>query len=180
VGLEIVGASAMRNVIESPRLVMREMVMDDAAFIFELLNEPAFIRFIGDRDIKNIEDAQAYIINGPQASYARHGFGLWLVERKDQHDPIGICGLIKREVLPDIDIGYAFLERFWSQGYAFEAARAVKDYAVHKMGIKRLVGVTNQDNWASIKVLEKIDLRYERLVKLAENGPDLKLFSAEF
>ena len=165
--------------IETGRLILRELTLEDAAFMLELLNEPAFIRFIGDRGVRNEQDAQNYISNGPLASYARSGFGLWRVELKLSQEPLGICGLVKREILPDVDIGYAFLERFWSQGYAFEAASAVKDYAVNTLGFKRLLGVTDQDNWGSIRVLEKIGMRYERLVKLAEGGPELKLFAFE-
>jgi len=102
------------------------------------------------------------------------------VEQKDSREPTGICGLVKRDTLPDIDIGYAFLARFWSQGFAFESASAVQEYALRNLGLKRLIGVTDQDNWASIKVLEKIGLRYERLVKISENGPELKLFGIDF
>ena len=171
---------AKMAIAETARLVLRELTQDDAPFILELLNEPAFIRFIGDRAVRNIENAQDYIRRGPQASYARHGFGLWLVEQKDSREPTGICGLVKRDTLPDIDIGYAFLARFWSQGFAFESASAVQEYALRNLGLKRLIGVTDQDNWASIKVLEKIGLRYERLVKISENGPELKLFGIDF
>ena len=176
--LEIKG-SAATSIIETGRLSLRELTLEDAAFILELLNEPAFVRFIGDRGVRSIEDAQGYIEKGPMASYARSGFGLWKVERKDTREAIGICGLVKREVLPDVDIGYAFLERFWAQGYAFEAALAVRDHARQTLGIRRLLGVTDQDNQASIRVLEKLGLHYERLVRLADNGPELKLFAIE-
>jgi len=166
--------------LKTSRLILRELTLDDAAFILELLNEPAFIEFIGDRGVRNIEDAQGYITKGPNASYARHGFGLWLVQKKESFESIGICGLIKRDSLPDIDIGYAFLARSWSQGYAVEAALAVKDFAIKTLSLKRLVAITNQDNYSSIKVLEKIGLKFERLIKLAENEPELKLFAAEY
>jgi RimJ/RimL family protein N-acetyltransferase len=166
--------------LETPRLVIREINLDDAPFILELLNEPAFIHFIGDRGVRSIEDAQGYISKGPQASYTKLGFGLWLAAQKDTQTPIGICGLLKRDSLPDVDLGYAFLARFRSQGYASEAASAVKDYAVERLGIKRLAGITNPDNWASIKVLEKIGMRFERLVQLSENEPELKLFVGDF
>lgn len=170
---------AAMDKLETPRLTLRELSLDDAPFILELLNEPDFIRFIGDRNVRNIAEAQGYISKGPQASYARNGFGLWMVEKRDSPEPIGICGLVKRDVLPDVDIGYAFLARFWSQGYAFESASAVKTYATHTLGLKRLVGVTDQDNFSSIRVLEKLGMTYERLVKLSEDGPELKLFGIE-
>jgi RimJ/RimL family protein N-acetyltransferase len=168
------------NIIVTSRLALRELTLDDAPFILELLNEPDFIRFIGDRGVRDIASAQEYITKGPQASYARNKFGLWLVQRIDSGESIGICGLIKREVLPDVDIGYAYLARFRSQGYAFEAASAVKDYATHTLNLKRLLGVTDPDNSKSQKVLEKIGLRFERLVKLSETGSELMLFAADY
>ena len=168
------------SVLQTRRLVLRELSLDDAPFILELVNEPAFIRFIGDKGVRDIASAQDYITKGPLASYARHGYGLWLVQKMDSQESIGICGLVKRDTLLDVDIGYAFLARFRSQGYAFESACAVKDYAIHRMGFKRLLGVTDQDNLMSIKVLEKIGLKYERLVRLADGGPELMLFAAGY
>lgn len=142
-------------ILQTRRLVLRKLTLDDAPFILELLNEPAFIRFIGNRGVRDIASAQDYLTKGPLASYARHGFGLWLAQKIDSQESIGLCGLLKRETLPDVDIGYAFLARFRSQGFAFESASAVKEHAIHSLGLKRLLGVTDQDNSMSIKVLEK-------------------------
>ncbi len=109
-------------VLETHRLRLRRLSVDDAGFILRLLNEPSFIQNIGDRNVRTIEEARAYILNGPVASYETHGFGLWMVETKDAGTHIGICGLLKREVLEDVDIGYALLPEFWSRGYALESA----------------------------------------------------------
>src|SRR5262249_33846617 len=116
------------NILETQRLTIRHLVEDDAAFILELLNEPAFIQYIGDRGVRTSEDAVQYILNGPVASYARNGFGLYAVELKDSHVPIGMCGLLKRDSLDDVDIGFAYLERFRGQGYGYEAAAAMMEY----------------------------------------------------
>jgi len=166
-------------VLETERLSLRKLNLEDAGFIFELLNEPAFVRFIGDRGIKTLEDARAYLIRGPLASYERFGFGSWLVQLKASGKALGMCGLLKRETLADIDIGYAFLERFWLKGYAGEAAAAVKTYGMQVLGIKRLVGIVDPDNVGSIRVLEKIGLKYERLIRLNGEDKDLKLFAVE-
>ena len=168
------------NILNTDRLVLRELILEDAPFILELLNEPAFLRFIGDRNVRDIASAQDYITKGPLANYARYGFGLWLVQKIDTQESLGICGLVKRENLPDVDIGYAFLARFRSQGYAFESAAAVKNHAVHSLGLKCLLGITDPANSMSIRVLEKIGLKFERLVILTESGPELMLFSAEY
>ncbi|MFL6210554.1 MAG: GNAT family N-acetyltransferase [Pyrinomonadaceae bacterium] len=167
------------NVIETERLQLRKLTADDAAFMLELLNEPSFLRFIGDRGVRTIEDARRYILQGPVASYEQHGYGLWLVELKAAHVPIGLCGLVKRETLPDADIGYAFLPRYWSQGYAYESAAAVMNYATNVLGLKRLLAITDQDNVASIKVLAKIGLKFDRLIRLTDEAPEIKLFATD-
>lgn len=166
-------------VLETERLILRKLVLEDAGFILELLNEPAFVRFIGDRGVRVLEEAKDYLVKGPLASYDRFGFGLWLVQLKATQEPLGICGLVKRDSLPNIDIGYAFLERFWLKGYASESALAVKSYAMNVLGLKRLVAITDQDNTGSARVLEKIGLKYERLVRLSDDGPELKLYSVD-
>src|SRR5258707_6327278 len=104
------------------------MRIEDAEFIFELVNQPAFIRNIGDKGVRTLDDARNYILNGPVASYGRFGFGLYLIQQKESGFPIGICGLLKRETLKDVDLGFAFLPQFWRKGYAFESATAVMAY----------------------------------------------------
>lgn len=167
------------KILETERLILRQLSNDHAAFILELLNEPSFIQNIGDRKIRTLDGAMGYINNGPVASYAKHGFGLWLVELKETGEQIGMCGLIKRDNLDDVDIGYAYLPKFWSKGYAVESALAVKDYARNVVGLRRIVAITNPDNWGSIRVLEKLGMQFEKMVRLAQDDIELKLFSVD-
>ncbi|HEX5838881.1 MAG TPA: GNAT family N-acetyltransferase [Anaerolineales bacterium] len=165
--------------IETERLILRPLAEGDAGFIFELVNDPSFIQNIGDRNVRTLEDAKRYISNGPVASYARNGFGLYLVELKDTGQPIGMCGLIRRSMLNDVDIGYAYLPRYWSKGYAIEAALAMKQYAREVIGLKRMVAVVDPQNSGSIRLLEKLGMTFGRMVKLAEDDIELKLFSID-
>ncbi|MDJ1474268.1 GNAT family N-acetyltransferase [Bacillus sp. LS15-K4] len=161
-------------VLETERLVLRWFDIKDAPFILELVNDPAWIQFIGDKRIKNLEDAKKYILNGPVDMYNKMGFGLYLVERKEDFTPLGMCGLIKRDSLEDVDIGFAFLEKFRSKGYGFESASAVIDYGVQNLGMKRIVAITTIDNINSGKLLEKVGLQFEKII--SDSGEDLKLF----
>lgn len=167
------------SVLETERLTLRQMTNDDAPFILELLNEPSFIQNIGDRKVRTLEDAWSYILNGPVKSYEKNGFGLYLVALKTTNESIGMCGLIKRDGLEDVDIGYALLPRFWSKGYAVEAARAAKEYAKDVIELKRLVAIVDPANEGSIRVLEKIGLRYEKMIRLSADDIELKLFGVE-
>lgn len=164
------------NVLETDRLLLRWLSESDAEFIFGLLNEPSWIQFIGDRNVKTLDDARAYIANGPVAMYHREGFGLYMVERKEDGAPLGLCGLIKRKGLDDVDIGFAFRPAYWSKGYAFEAAAAVLHYAANVLGLRRIVAITVPDNQSSIKLLERLGLRFEKMVTLAEDNSELMLF----
>ena len=155
------------------------MTEKDADFILELLNDPSFIRNIGDRKVRTLDGAKAYITDGPVASYAKNGFGLYLVELKESSESMGMCGLIRRNTLKDVDIGYAFLPKFWSKGYAFEAAQVMKQYAREEIGLKRLVAVVDPDNLPSIHLLEKLGMRFEKMVRLSADDIDLKLFAVE-
>ena len=164
-------------VLQTNRLRLRRLSIDDAVFILKLLNEPSFIQNIGDRGVRTIEDARAYILNGPVVSYEKHGFGLWLVETRESGTHIGICGLLKREVLEDVDIGYALLPEFWSKGYALESATAVLSYAREKLRLRRVVAVVNPANQSSIRLLEKIGFEFEKMVRLSEGADEIKLFA---
>ena len=165
------------NVIETDRLALRRLSIDNAGFILDLLNQPSFIHFIGDRGVRTLDDARDYILKGPIASYERFGFGLYLTMLKESEVPIGICGLVKRESLEDVDVGFAFLPQFWSKGYASESASAVMAYGKSALGLNRIVGVTSADNYGSIRVLEKIGLRFAKMVRLSADGPELMLFA---
>lgn len=167
------------KIIETQRLTLRPMTGEDAEFILELLNDPSFIRNIGDRKVHSIDGAKSYITDGPVASYARNGFGLYLVELKETGESMGMCGLIRRNTLKDVDIGYAFLPRYWSKGYAFEAALAMKRYAQRDIGLKRLVAVVDPENQPSIHLLEKLGMKFESMVRLSTDDIELKLFSMD-
>jgi len=147
--------------------------------MLELLNDPSFIRNIGDRGVRTVADACAYILNGPVASYSKNGFGLYLVVLKETNESIGICGLIKRDGLEDVDLGYAFLPRFWARGFAVESAKAVKAYAKDVIGLHRIVAITDPENEGSIRVLEKIGFRFEKMVRLSDDDIELKLFAVD-
>jgi RimJ/RimL family protein N-acetyltransferase len=166
------------KVLETDRLILRWLSVEDAEFILRLLNEPSFIRFIGDKGVRTIDDARAYILEGPVSSYERFGFGLYLTELKEQGVAIGICGLLKRESLEDVDIGFAFLPEFWNKGYAFESASAVMAYGRDVIGLDRIVAITSADNDGSINVLGKLGLRFERMIKLSVDAAEIKLFSS--
>ena len=166
-------------VLETERLTLRRLSTDDAAFVLELLNEPSFLRYIGDRGVLNPEDAAQYILNRLVTSYERNGFGLYLVELRETGIPIGISGLVKRDTLPDADIGFAFLPAYWSQGYAAESAVAVMKYAQETLKLDRILAITSPDNDASAKLLGKIGLRFERLIKLSEDAQQVKLFTTD-
>jgi len=164
-------------VLETERLILRGLNAEDAPFILALLNEPSFLRYIGDKKVRTVQDAEQYILNGPAASYERHGFGLGLVELKETHTPIGICGLLKRDELPDPDIGFAFLPDFWNKGYAFESAAAVLQDARERLNLNRILAITDQDNEASIKLLQKLGFKIERLIKMSTDSTELFLLS---
>lgn len=167
------------NILETERLSLRQLSADDAEFIFGLVNQPSFIKNIGDRGVRTNADAVAYIQNGPVASYERFGFGLYLVELKESGTPIGICGLLKRDSLPDADIGFAFLPEFWSHGYAFESAAAVMDHGRSVLGLDRILAITAPENVGSIKLLEKIGFRFDGMMRLSEGEPEVRLFACD-
>jgi RimJ/RimL family protein N-acetyltransferase len=155
------------TVLKTARMTLRELTPADAPFIRELVNEPSWIRYIGDRGVRTDEDARAYLVKGPIAMYELHGFGLWLCEARDTGEPLGICGLIKRDTLEDVDIGFAFVPRHWGRGYAHESAAAVLEHGRRVLGMKRIVAITSPDNEPSIKLLEKLGLKLEKTYELA-------------
>lgn len=164
------------NVIETERLTLREFNGGDAGFILQLLNEEGFLRFIGDKGVRTLADAREYLLRGPMDSYRRHGFGLYLSSLRHENTPIGMCGLVKRDTLADVDVGFAFLKQFWSKGYAAESAAAVLKFGRETMGLKRVVAITTPDNHGSMAVLGKIGLVWERQIRWAKDGLELNLF----
>jgi RimJ/RimL family protein N-acetyltransferase len=167
------------SVIETPRLSLREISAEDAGFIFTLMNEAAYLRFIGDRGIRALENARAYILAKLAPSYAKFGYGLYLVELKGGQTPVGICGFVRRDALEHPDIGFAFLREHWSRGLALEAARATLNHGLGALGMTTVLGVTLPANQASIRLLEKLGLRYQKMIRVPPNDQDSMLFSTE-
>jgi [ribosomal protein S5]-alanine N-acetyltransferase len=165
--------------LETQRLLLRRFTVDDAQFVLTLLNEPSFLRYIGDKKVRNLDDARQYILNGPLASYEQHGFGLCVVELRESHTAIGMCGLLKREELPDPDIGFALLPDFWNKGFAFEAATAILDEAHERLKLQRILAITSLDNEASIDLLQRLGFRFEGLRKLSADREPVKLFTRD-
>lgn len=159
------------------RLTLREFVNADASFIVTLLNQPSFLRFIGDKKVRTIEDAHNYIQTGPLNNYKRHGFGQLLVQLKDSNTPIGMCGLLKRDTLEHPDLGFAFLPEAWGKGYAFEAASAVLEHARDVLKLYRILAITNPDNEASIELLNRLGFEFESLKRLSSDADEVNLFS---
>jgi [ribosomal protein S5]-alanine N-acetyltransferase len=164
---------------ETPRLTLRCLEFSDAPFVVELLNEPSFIKNIGDRGVRSIEDAHNYLRAGPMAMYKRAGLGLLHVSRKSDGAAVGMCGLLQRDILPDVDLGYAFLPAYWGGGLAFEAAEATLRHGVQKFGLQRLIGVVSEGNGASIRVLEKLGMRFERRYPMVPDEPEVLLYGID-
>jgi ribosomal-protein-alanine N-acetyltransferase len=167
------------HVLTTERLNLRRATTADDQFVLELVNDPAFIRNIGDRGVRTLADAQRYVENGPVASYEKFGFGMYVVELKESGRPIGMCGFVKRDWLPDVDIGFAFLPQYRSMGYALESARAVKAYGRDALGLGRIVAIVSPGNTDSIRLLEKIGLRFEGMVRPENEDADIGLFASE-
>lgn len=162
--------------IETVRLALTELSDSDAEFIRGLLNEPSFLRYIGDRGVRTVEDAKRYIRDGPVAMYAKYGFGLMRMGLRTDGAPIGICGVLKRDALQDPDLGFALLPAYWSQGYAREAAAAVMRDARERLRLGRIVAIASPDNEPSIHLLGKLGFRFERMTKLADDAGEVRLF----
>ena len=164
--------------LQTDRLALRHLSPEtDAEFILRLLNEPSFLKYIGDKSVRTLDDARAYVRHGPMKSYEENGFGLYRVGLKDNDCAIGICGLIKRDTLPDPDIGFAFLPEYWNKGYAYESAAEVMRYAREVLQLERILAITSPDNEASGKLLEKIGLSFQQMIRLSDDADEVKLFS---
>jgi RimJ/RimL family protein N-acetyltransferase len=164
-------------VLETERLLLRTASLDDAEFMLRLLNEPSFLRFVGDRGVRTADDARGYIADRLIAGYEKNGYGLWVAELKASGTPIGISGLVRRDTLPDADIGFAFLPEYWRQGYAYESTAAAMRYAMDDLALPRLLAITDQENVASIRLLERLGLSFERMIQLADDAAELRLFA---
>jgi RimJ/RimL family protein N-acetyltransferase len=164
-------------VLETERLVLRHVASTDAPFVLELLNDPDWLRYIGDRDVRTLGQAADYIQAGPARMYAQYGFGLYLTALKTSTEAIGLCGLLKRDFLEDVDIGFAFLPRYRAEGYAFEAASGILHYAQSVLALNRVVAIVTTDNHRSARLLEKLGFRFERMVTYPGEADQLRLFA---
>lgn len=166
-------------IADTERLVLRWLEIADAAFILRLVNDPSWLQYIGDKGVHTIEDAEAYIRSGPREMYQRLGFGLNLVQLKEPNQPIGICGILKRDTLEHPDLGFALLPEYWGQGYAFEAAQAVMEHGHRELNLSTLSAITSTDNAASVRLLRKLGFHFERLAALGKSDEAVKLFRIE-
>lgn len=164
----------MKHILETERLSIREFTTADAGFILTLLNTPGWLRYIGDRNVHSEQDAVKYLENGPMKSYNDNGYGLWMVSLKENNEPIGMCGLIKRDYLEYTDIGFAFLPEYAGKGYATESAQATLHYAQNTLSLPAIAAITLPINNSSIRLLEKLGLRNQRTIEM--NGEQLLLF----
>ncbi|MBC3906578.1 GNAT family N-acetyltransferase [Undibacterium umbellatum] len=168
------------NIIKTERLLLRTVTADDAAFYLSLVNDPAFIENIRDKGIRTLDEALNDIINGPMANQEKTGFSLYVVEHKEDGQAMGLCGLVKRESLKNIDLGYAFLPQFLGQGYAREAAGATLAYANTHLGMTKLAAITAPGNLASNKLLQDLGFKMEAVVILPGESKDTNLYAYEF
>jgi len=167
------------KILDTERLTLRTIHPDDAAFYYELVNDPTWLEHIGDKGIRSVEGARAAIIDGPCIMQERHGHSLYVMERKSDGKPLGLCGLIKRDSLPDVDIGYAIRPAYFGHGYTYEAAEAVVAYARDVMGLKRLMGITNPANTVSIKLLGKLGLTFVEHTTLPPDHRPTNIYSLQ-
>jgi ribosomal-protein-alanine N-acetyltransferase len=170
------------TVLTTPRLLIRSFTLADAPFIVELLNDPDWLRHIGDRQVRTLEQARAYLRDGPLAAARRQGFSLWAVQGREaegESTPLGMCGLVRRAGLDDVDLGYAFLPAARGQGLAREAAAAVLAHGFGPLGLARIVAITSIDNLASGRVLTSIGMRLERRLRVPGHDDDSLLYSAD-
>lgn len=176
----MVARSSLPVPLSTPRLTLRELTDADAPFILALMNDERFITHIGDRGVRSLAQARDYIARGPWTPYSTLGFGLWLVELRGTATPIGICGLLKRDVLPHPDIGFAFAAAFRSQGYAFEAASTVMAFARDVLHARQILAIVDPSNTASVRLLEKLGFAFDRLTRMREDASDIALYAARF
>lgn len=164
----------MTLLLETERLQLCYMSLDDAPFLLRLLNMPSYYRFVGDRGVRTLEQAQHYIRERTLAAYERFGFGYYIVKHKENNASLGMTGLMKRDELEQVDIGFAFLEHEAGKGYGYEAASALMLWASREKGITAFAGIVQDDNPASMRLLEKLGLRLAKTIKI--NDEELLLY----
>lgn len=170
----------MNRILETDRLNLRLLEEGDAEFYLRLVNQPSWLRYIGNRGVHSLEHARVAIAQEPLAMHARHGFCLYLAACRDTLDPLGICGLIKRDNLCDVDMGFAFLDEYCGKGYAWESAEAVLEYARAGLGLRRVVAIVSPENAMSINLIRKLGLRFEKQLKLTPEAAPVDLYGTDF
>jgi [ribosomal protein S5]-alanine N-acetyltransferase len=166
-------------ITQTERLNLRYLDPGDAGFILDLVNDPSWLRYIGDRGVRSLADAESYIRNGPMDMYAQFGFGMFALQRRDDGSLVGICGLIKRDTLPDVDIGYALLPQFAGQGFALEAARACVSLAHQRFGLQRLLAITTPDNQRSMHLLLQLGMQLLERYRHHPDSEELCLYAMD-
>lgn len=170
-----------RDKLRTQRLELAWLTLDDAALMLEIWNDPDFLRHVGDRGIRTIDDAQAAIAEGPLALYAEHGYGPYRMTLRESGNAVGICGLFRREYLDDPDIGFAVLPTYCRRGLALEAAQSVLDHARKDLELKRLTAIVSPGNAASIALIEKLGLRFERMIHAdGDDNPAIRLYAVDW
>ena len=166
--------------LETNRLKLSQLSYADCAFVIELLNEPSFLEYIGDRGVRNVGDARKYLKKGAIDSYARHGFGLFLVTHKVTGASLGICGLVVRDEFDHPDLGFAFLQRHWSNGYAYESSMAILQDAKDRLGLQTIIAMADNDNASSVSLLDKLGFTFHEMVIMPGESVEICQFRLEF
>ncbi len=166
------------RLLTTSRIVLDIATKKDAAFLHTLMNEPSYIKNIGDRNIKTVSDAENFIKEKFLKSYKDNGYGYYIVKIKESQKSIGICGLVNRKELNFIDIGYALLPHFWNNGFAFEATKALYDFALKNFNIKTIVAITDPNNKKSIALIKKLGLTYKKNIRLPDDEIECQLYSS--
>ncbi|PYT02013.1 MAG: N-acetyltransferase [Acidobacteria bacterium] len=162
--------------LETERLRLRKIVVDDAEFVHGLMNDPAYLEYIGDKGVRTVADAERFVQDVAMKSYDENGFGHYIVQLKSDGTPIGTCGYVKRDELDDPDIGFAFLPEFRKHGYALESAKAILEFGIDSLGFTNISAITTPDNERSGQLLAKLGFSFERLISMS-NGNELRLFT---
>lgn len=166
-------------IVETERLLLRTFSIDDAPFVLRLVNDPSWIEFIGDHAVGDLEEACNYIRNGPLTMYEDYGFSLCMTELKATGTPVGVCGLVKRDSLPEVDLGFALLPEYCGRGYASEAAAAILEFGRSELRIQRVLAITMPANLRSMQLLERLGFQFVSMFQLSDEEPELKLFSID-
>lgn len=167
------------KILETERLIIREIIETDEEFILDLLNQPSFVNNVGDRNVRTIEQSREFIQERFRASYKNFGFGLYAVKLKETNATIGICGFVKRDFLAEADLGFAVLPEFERKGYGFESALAMMNYGRKTLNFGRILAITSPHNEASGKLLEKLGFKFEELITPPNDTEMVKLFVSE-